>query len=160
MAGSKEEARVRIEKIIAAAGAESFAVKIGYSGGKFSVRCIVDYPDGGITLEDCAAINRKIFSYLKTGNILGDDYTIEVNSPGLDRPLKTAKDFSKVKGRSVCLWLNSPLEDKAYFEGELAKVGAATLGLRYKDGIIEIAYEAIKFGKEKINFRPVRVQKG
>ena len=54
----------------------------------YIVRVTTDYPKGGITINDCARMNKLLFSYLDKEKILGDDFVVEVISPGLNRKLK------------------------------------------------------------------------
>ena len=111
---------------------------------------LVDYPQGGVTMEDCAFVNRKIFSFLETTNMLGDDFAVEVNSPGLDRSLKTRSDFLRVKGRYVMLWLIEPFMGKAYIEGELLDIHNDFLVLMCKGNRLDVPLKSIKTGKERI----------
>jgi len=150
MTGDREEIRVKVEEIVKSCGCELIDFKIFSSRRRNTLRCIADYPKGGITVGDCTKINKSIFTYLDESGALGEDFAVEVNSPGLDRPLKTAKDFLRVKSKAVLLWLNEPLEDKTYFEGEVADVDDECLSLLVKDKILKISFSKIKSGKEKI----------
>ena len=142
--------QLKVKGIIESGGAELIDFKIFYSGGKYILRCIVDTLSGGITLDNCAAINRKIAAYLDESNCLSENYTVEINSPGIDRKLKTLKDFLKVKGRKVSIWLKEPLEEKEYLEGKVLAVEDDKISLDYKGKILEVGLNNIKVGKEKI----------
>ena len=143
----------KIKSIIQEEGAQLLDYKVFIVSGKSVVRCIVDYPTGGITMDDCVKINRKIFSYLEDNDFLGDDYAVEINSPGLDRPLKEYKDFLRVKGKTILLWLNEPVCEKEYLEGKIEEVNENKLSLLYKDETIDIDFSKIKLGKEKIEIK-------
>jgi len=139
-----------IKDIIEREGFELIDFKTFFSSGKYVVRCLVDYVWGGITIDDCARINKKIFSYLEENNALGGNYTVEINSPGLDRPLKTKKDFLKVKGKTVSLWLIKPVCDKEYLEGEVVNIEENKMILMHNGEPLDIDFSEIKLGKEKI----------
>jgi ribosome maturation factor RimP len=141
----------RIEGFISEGGLELIDFKISYIAGKYNLRCLVDYPQGGITIDKCAELNSKIFNFIQDGNILGDDFVVEVNSPGLDRLLKNYKDFLRVKGQTIGLWLNEP-EDKNYTEGELLDLNEQSLTLKTKDGIRRLDFSKVKTGKIMIKF--------
>lgn len=142
-----EVIKKRIEEIAEEKGVELVEFKIFSSPDKYIVRCLLDYPRGGITVEACAVINREIFSFLTEKGFLGEDFVVEVNSPGLDRPLKTYKDFLRVKGGKILLWLNEPFEGEDYFEGELADVNPDKIIIKSKKDIKEIDLSKVKSGK-------------
>ena len=88
-------------------GVELIEIQFRRAGNRSVLTFIVD-KTGGVTLDDCAAMNRRLGEYLDreteasgpTG-ILQGSYFLEVNSPGLDRPLREPKDFARAKGGSV-----------------------------------------------------------
>ena len=150
MADKDRQIQIKVEDIIKEAGAELLELKIHSFRGKNILRCVVDLPQGGITLNSCATINRKAVAYLEETGFLGSDYSVEVNSPGLDRKLCTFKDFFRAKGRDIFLWLNEPVEGKEYLEGQVLALDDDELSLGYKDRILKISFNKIKVGKEKI----------
>ena len=142
----------QIKTIIAAHNADLIELKVICFKNETMVRCVVDYPCGGINLDECAKINREISNYLQDSKLMGEDFSVDVNSPGLDRKLKTAADFKRVNGRTVMLWFDSPVYDQTYWEGELEFADSQTINLKTKDRILEIKIADIKTGKEKIAF--------
>jgi ribosome maturation factor RimP len=85
------------------------AVKQDGAGVAFSL--LADKPQGGISLKDCALLNRLLRDELDTG-ILSGQYTLEVSSPGLDRPLKTKEDFMRCRDRRAVFFLNDSINGK------------------------------------------------
>ncbi|MBQ7165266.1 MAG: ribosome maturation factor RimP, partial [Clostridia bacterium] len=73
----------------------------------------------------------------------GEGYTLNVSSPGLDRPLKTPRDFERALGEEVEVRLFAPMKGKKFFEGVLAGSDDNTV-------TVEIGDEAVKFEKTKI----------
>ncbi len=140
----------KVEKIINDEGAELIDIKLSFYIGDYILRCIVDYPAGGITIDKCARLNGKIVKFLEENKALGDNFIVEVNSPGLDRPLKTYKDFARMKGKIVGLWPKIPLEGKAYFEGKVSEVSEKNLTVEMKGKKYIIDFEKIHLGKEKL----------
>lgn len=69
-------------------------------GKEFFLRAYIDKP-GGITIEDCVAVSRRMNEILDREDYIPDAYTFEVSSPGLDRPLKKEKDFARSVGKKV-----------------------------------------------------------
>jgi ribosome maturation factor RimP len=171
MGSDKDKLMDYVEEIIKREGAELVEFKVFLSGGKSTCRVITDYPEGGITISDCARINTMIFSFLKESQLLGEDFTVEVNSPGLKRSLKTYKDFLRVKGKNICLWLQEPYKGKEYLEGRVVDVKEEKLVFEYQYSrevkvknskhlsrklldrekeIYELNLDKIRLGKEKL----------
>ena len=96
-----ERIRPQIEEKVRESGAELLELNYFRMTGRSILRLIVD-KDGGVTLEDCAGINRLLGAYLDgMEDGLTGAYMLEVNSPGLDRPLKTDRDFTKAQGETL-----------------------------------------------------------
>ena len=93
---SVERLRRLIESLVAEAGVE--LVDLELSGGR--LRVFLD-KEGGIKLDDCARMNRAIGDLLAARDAASGRYVLEVSSPGLDRPLKTARDFARCVGQKV-----------------------------------------------------------
>jgi len=96
----RDEIRREIEKL----GAELVEISFRRSGGRKALVITADKPKG-ITLDDCAEINRRLSQYFddlsNESGFLSTPYYLEVNSPGLDRPLKHEVDFQRVVGQRV-----------------------------------------------------------
>ena len=96
----REEIKREIEKL----GAELVDISFRRSGRRSVLVIIADKPNG-ITLDGCAEINRALSQYFDAlsdeAGFLSTPYYLEVNSPGLDRPLKTEGDFRSVAGQRV-----------------------------------------------------------
>jgi len=125
--------------------ADSYIGNLGYelvdlvsfrSGGKLILRFLVDKPTGGITLKECARLNEELGGFLERENITGEGYLLEVSSPGADRPLLAEKDFLRVYGRQVRVFLSESKGKKNEIEGVVEKVGNGFLDLAV-DGKIE-----------------------
>jgi ribosome maturation factor RimP len=63
------------------------------------VRALIDNPAGELTIDDCEKIHRHIELALDTSGVLGLNYSLEVGTPGLDRPLRSPADFKRFAGR-------------------------------------------------------------
>jgi ribosome maturation factor RimP len=146
----QEQIKLKVEEIVRNEGVELLEIRIFFSGGKYIVRCIVDYLGGGVTIDNCAFLNSKIFSFLEESNLLGENFVVEVNSPGLDRPLKTHKDFLRVRGRRVSLWFNEPVEGRDFLEAEVIDANEKQLILKNRENNYQIDFSKIKIGKEKV----------
>ncbi len=88
------------------------------------LRIFMDKP-GGVTLDDCAEISRQLGDQIEVEDLIPHSYTLEVSSPGLDRPLKREKDFLDSIGKLVQLSTHVPFEGQTFFKGVLLDYQAA-----------------------------------
>jgi len=82
------------------------------------LRIIIDKQEG-VSIDDCANVSTSLDPILDEADIIQSSYTLEVTSPGVDRPLKTDADLSRNKGRLVEIKLNRHIEGKNIFQGIL-----------------------------------------
>ena len=81
-------------------GVDLIDIELKGGSGSQLLRFIVDI-EGGITLDQCVELSREISDLLDTQDLIAGRYRLEVSSPGLDRPLKTERDFKRNLGRKV-----------------------------------------------------------
>ena len=108
-----EDVVARIEKVVGPI-LQSWQVEMvelifHAQGGTWLVRLLVDKPHGGITLGECARLNKEIGGILDRLNVIEHRYILEVASPGLERPLKTERDFRRAQGELVKIAAKLPL---------------------------------------------------
>ena len=100
---SVDEARIAdvIRPVIAAAGMDLESVRVTAAGRRRLLRVVVD-SDQGVSLDDAATISRELSAALDTVAVMGDfPYTLEVSSPGVDRPLTDQRHWRRAVGRLV-----------------------------------------------------------
>ena len=114
------------------------------------LRLLVDRRDGGISLGDCAQLNQKIRNYLDTTNIAGPDYLLEVSSPGIDRPLKTKKDFSRCMNRRVKFFLKEAINGKIEIIGIVACVEGDDVNIDVSGRLLRVPLGNILRGKQVV----------
>lgn len=114
--------REKIASFVERQGFKVFDVRLFYSSGRLFLRIFADYINGGISLDDCALINRRVSSYIDEQALLEETFTLEVSSPGLNRDLKQPVDFLRVKDREICLWLTQDFQGRSYYEARVADV--------------------------------------
>jgi ribosome maturation factor RimP len=101
--GSIDEGRIAdvIQPVVAAAGMDLESVRVTAAGRRRLLRIVVD-SDGGVSLDDAAVISRKLSAALDLVTVMGDfPYTLEVSSPGVDRPLTDPRHWRRAVGRLV-----------------------------------------------------------
>ncbi|MDR5652607.1 ribosome maturation factor RimP [Ruixingdingia sedimenti] len=96
-------------------------VRIRLMGGKTRIlQIMADRPDGGIDVEDCARISTAVSALLDVEDPIEDNYTLEVSSPGIDRPLTRLKDFDMWLGYEARVETTELIDGRRRFKGILA----------------------------------------
>lgn len=123
-------ARVReiAVRVAAAYGLEIFDITIGREAGGEVLRVVLDRPGPGATPEesvgigDCERVSHELSTILDVEDVVPGAYTLEVSSPGLDRPLRHAADFRRFAGRAAKIVTREPVERQTAFKGRLRGV--------------------------------------
>ena len=101
--------------------------------GVWYLRAYID-KEGGIAVDDCEIISRKLGEWLDKEDFIDDSYILEVSSPGLGRPLKKEKDFVRSMGKDVEVRLYKPLNKQKEYTGALKSYDADTVTITLEDG--------------------------
>jgi ribosome maturation factor RimP len=137
MALDVERVREIAERVAASSGLEVVEVEFLGGGKARMLRIFLDkaaagkYPLAGVTHEDCANFSREFGTILDVEDVMPGSYTLEVSSPGLDRKLIKAADFTRFTGSRLKLMTRQPVNNNRHFEGRLEKFedGRLTLDL-------------------------------
>lgn len=103
-------------------GVEILNVEIHPGGKGLILRIFID-KEGGVTIKDCENFSRSIEAILDVEDPIKSSYTLEVSSPGIDRPLKDKRDFLKNIGRNVKITTKEKVAGSTFFIGEIVDVG-------------------------------------
>lgn len=132
--------------------------RLGYSvvdieylprGRRSTLRIFIDAPSG-ITLDDCGRVSHQVSGLLDVEDPIPGAYELEVSSPGLDRPLRTAADFEHFAGHEVTLKTYGQVNGRRRFRGTL-------VGLEDGQVVLDVAGERIRFpraGLDKVRLVP------
>ncbi len=96
--------------ILESLGIELVDIEFGKIGRDAVLRLFID-KEGGIMLDDCANVSRELSMILDVEEVISCNYTLEVSSPGLDRPLKKPSDYERFSGRLIKVRTYEPLQD-------------------------------------------------
>lgn len=96
--------------ILESMGIELVDIEFGKAGRDAVLRLFID-KEGGIMLDDCADVSRELSMVLDVEDVIACNYSLEVSSPGLDRPLKKAADYERFTGRLIKVRTYEPLPD-------------------------------------------------
>ena len=141
MARLTERVRSLAEVVLARRGADLVEVVVR-RGRTQLVRVVADRA-GGIDLDTCARVSEELSRMLDADDPIVGSYTLEVTSPGLDRPLRTPADFRKVLGRKVRIVLA-----KGQHEGTLEEVGEDIVRVATATGPVHVRLNEIAKAKE------------
>jgi ribosome maturation factor RimP len=130
-----EHIRAIADRVAASRGLEIWDIQSRREVSGHVVRVFIDRPgpaatpEDSVSVEDCAEVNREISTILDVEDPLPFAYTLEVSSPGLDRPLRQVADYRRFAGRLAKVVVREAVNNQKAFEGHLRGVDAdAALG--------------------------------
>ena len=123
-------------------------VRLRLQGGRTRLlQIMADRPDGGIEVDDCAAISTAVSATLDVEDPIEDAYTLEVSSPGIDRPLTRLKDFDAWEGYEARLETTELIDGRRRFKGTLAGTEADEVLVEIEEGTIGLRFEWLSDAK-------------
>ena len=141
----------RIAKLIAptieALGFE--LVRVQLSGSQRPTLQVMAEPANGrvMSVDDCAAVSRAISALLDVEDPIASAYSLEVSSPGIDRPLTRTKDYERFLGHEAKIETNAPIDGRKRFKGAIRSVDAKAVALEVEGAEIRIPFAAIHKAK-------------
>jgi ribosome maturation factor RimP len=118
-------------------GHELVEVTLLGRGRRILLRVFIDR-EGGVTLNDCEVFSRRLEALLDVEDPIAGSYTLEVSSPGLDRPLKNPNDFRRSVGKLVRIVTRENINNRSFFVGRLVGVNGDLLRLSVSSGGEEV----------------------
>ncbi|MBT3991199.1 MAG: ribosome maturation factor RimP [Rhodospirillaceae bacterium] len=103
--------------------------------------------EANMTVEDCAAISREISTILDVDDPISGTYSLEVSSPGIDRPLVRLKDFERYAGFEARVDMNFLVEGRKKFKGKLLGIQDDKVAIRMKEETFELPFGEIRRAK-------------
>jgi ribosome maturation factor RimP len=120
-----ERIRAVAERVAQSHGLELFDVQLRRESIGWVVRVFIDKPgpsgtpEDSVGVEDCAAVSREVSTILDVEEPVDRAYTLEVSSPGLDRPLRDERDYLRFAGRAAKIVVHEPVGGQKAFAGHL-----------------------------------------
>jgi ribosome maturation factor RimP len=127
-------------RVAATYGLEIFDVRFRREAGGLILRVQIDRPgpaataEESVSVEDCARVSRDLSAVLDVEDIVPTGYTLEVSSPGLDRPLRHADDYRRFAGRRAKIVMRETVDGQGYFKGRLAGMDESAVLIEGDDG--------------------------
>jgi ribosome maturation factor RimP len=123
-------------------------VRLRLISGKIMIlQIMADRPDGGIVVDDCADISHALSAVLDVEDPIEGEYSLEVSSPGIDRPLTRLKDFETFEGYEVKLLTSELIDGRKRFNGTLRGVEGNEILIEIPEGTIGLEFDWITEAK-------------
>ena len=129
-----------ITPVIEDMGFELVRVRL-MSGKSTTLQVMADRPDGGIEVDELALISQSISAVMDVEDPILDEYTLEVSSPGIDRPLTRLKDFEMFEGYEAKIETGELIDGRRRFKGELAGVEDDEGLINVEEGTIGLKFD-------------------
>ena len=135
-----------ITPVIEDMGFELVRVRL-MSGKSTTLQVMADRPEGGIEVDECAKISQAIGAVLDVEDPILDEYSLEVSSPGIDRPLTRLKDFDAFEGYEAKIETTELIDGRRRFKGELAGVEGGEVLINVEEGTIGLQFDWLSDAK-------------
>ena len=135
-----EHVREVATRVAEGLGLDIFDVQFRREGGRMVLRILIDRPGPAATatdsvgVDDCATVSRDVSTILDVEDLVPTAYTLEVSSPGLDRPLRRADDYRRFYGRRAKIVMREPVDGQKYFKGRLGGLEGNDVLIDAEDG--------------------------
>ena len=133
-------------------GLELLGIEYLPAPGGSVVRLYIDMPAGDdsrhVGIEDCEAVSREVSAQLDVADPISGNYTLEVSSPGIDRPIFGAAQFARVVGENAKVVLKLPQDGRRRLQGKIARVEGSTVVFILDAG--EVAVDAANIDKARL----------
>ncbi len=117
-------------------------VRVRLMGGKSpTLQIMAEKPGGGIEVDECAEISNAVSAVLDVEDPITDAYTLEVSSPGIDRPLTRLKDFEEFEGYEAKLETSELIDGRKRFKGVLAGVEGSEVLINIEAGTVGLEFD-------------------
>lgn len=121
-------------------------VELEFGGSAATLRLFIDGPDG-VTIDDCARVSRQVSAILDVADPIAGNYTLEVSSPGIDRPLVKPEHFVAAVGETVRVETSVHHMGRRRFLGHLAEAGDLSIVVEVDGEAYELEYQQIDRAK-------------
>lgn len=146
MSGKLTELEALLIPIVEALGYRCWGIEFLSQGRHSLLRVYIDHPEG-ISVEACAAVSRQAGAVLDVEDPISGDYTLEVSSPGMDRPLFTLEQYAAYIGEQAKIRLRAPYDGRRNFQGVIRGVEGEEVVLLVEDHEYLLPIDSIDKGQ-------------
>ncbi|MBS3804565.1 MAG: ribosome maturation factor RimP [Oleiphilaceae bacterium] len=151
MSAKLQQLETILRPVIEGLGYEYWGLEFRAQGHLSLLRVYIDDADNGISVDDCAKVSRQISGVLDVEDPVQSEYTLEVSSPGMDRPLFRLEQYQEFAGHQVQLRLRMAFEGRRKFQGLLKGVEEDDVVLVVDDHEYLLPFDSI----DRANIVPV-----
>lgn len=132
-----------LRRVVESDGMELLHVEYQFKGNASILRVYIDKP-GGVNLEDCEKVSKHASVVLDVEKLIPHHYTLEVSSPGLERPLFKPSDYERFRGKEIRLVTVEKLDDRRRFRGFIREFSQGILKLQCEERVHDIPFNKIR----------------
>jgi ribosome maturation factor RimP len=160
-----EQVRALAERVAGTYGLEIFDVQFRREAVGWVLRVTIDRagladtqarpgaPADSVGVDDCRHVSADLSALLDVEDVIDRAYTLEVTSPGLDRPLRHAGDYDRFRGRLAQVVTAEPVEGQTHFRGRLQGIDAGDVVLSYESGrLVRVPLVAVSRARLEVEF--------
>lgn len=145
MQGKAEQIQALLAPTVASLGLELLGVEFVPSGHSALLRLYIDAPGRLVGIEDCEAASREVSALLDVEDPIESEYTLEVSSPGVDRPLFSVEQFARFLGEQAKVQLRLPQDGRRRMAGRIAAAAEGRVTLDVEGlGELSVAMDNIE----------------
>ncbi len=115
----KDQLQALLAPAIGSLGLDLWGLELALSRSRGLLRVYIDHPGRPVTLEDCEAASREISALLDVNDPISGNYTLEVSSPGIDRPIFAPSQYQRFIGEVLRVQSLAPINNRRKFQGAL-----------------------------------------
>jgi ribosome maturation factor RimP len=149
MASKQELLEQLVSPVATALGCELWGLEYLTQGRYTTVRIYIDGPNG-VSLDDCERVSRQVSSVFDVEDPIDGEYTLEVSSPGMDRPLYNETQYARYVGETISVRLRIARDGRRRFKGVITKIENGDVFLQVDNKEVQISIDVI----DKANVEP------
>ncbi len=144
MSNKSDELIAMLTPTVEALQLELLGIEFAQSGSRALLRLYIDVQGRHVAIEDCEAVSREVSAVLDVNDPITSNYTLEVSSPGIDRPLFTPAQFARFLGEQAKVNLRLPQNTRRRVQGRIVKVEGEVITIAEDKVEFEIAFDNIE----------------
>lgn len=159
---SREDHRAHVralaERVAGSQGLDVFDVQLRQESIGWVLRVILDRPgaagagEDGVSVDDCQRVSRDLETLLEVEDAFDHAYTLEVSSPGLDRPLRSLADYRRFVGRLAQVVVSEAVDGQQFLKGRIREVTDDAVLLDAGSRVHRVPFDAISRGRLEVEF--------
>ena len=132
-----------VKRVVEQLGYQCWGIEFSAGRRRGLLRVFIDHPEG-ITHDDCSSVSRQLSGVLDVEDPIRQAYTLEISSPGVERPLLEVEHYRRYAGSKARVSCYAPISGRRRFIGRIGAVQERVVTLETSDGCVEIPVDGIK----------------